>query len=199
MYNAFYQIKSSNYYFWGLIITAILITLFELGKFPNPLIGQNELNSPTIQLIRGDEIRSLSINDWVAIIQKDVPRPIIGTICGNIGSESLCIENPKTNRGEYIPFSEIEILYHGEKFRIGHYTLKGMKNGALAGFLWGAGYTALLAQQDVSEMHYAPLGFACGALVFIPPGTLIGYLKGLKEDRKATEYLLTEPDGWKII
>jgi len=92
-------------------------------------------------------------------------------------------------------YSEIEIFYHGEAKRIGHYALKGMKYGALTAFLYGSGWTIFMAMDD--SIEYAPLAYMCGAAVFIPSGALLGYLQGLSKNKKATEYIFAT--GWEIL
>jgi|ETNmetMinimDraft_23_1059889.scaffolds.fasta_scaffold23677_3 hypothetical protein len=185
----------SNYYLFGIIITFILIILLELGKFPVPLIAQNSLEEVVIQLTKGEDIRKIYNNDWVGVIQKGNVNPIIGRVRGNI-QDSLLIENQKTHERISVSFSEIEILYHGEKGRMGYYTLKGMNYGILAAFFYGSGVSVLMAMDD--GIQYAPIAYMCGSAVFIPPGTLLGFLKGLSKDKKAIEYNLYNSD-WKII
>jgi len=36
-------------------------------------------------------------------------------------------------------------------------------------------------------------------VVFVPTGALLGYLKGLSKDNKATEYIFSDQDGWGIL
>ena len=77
----------------------MLIILLELGKFPNPLIGQSNSKQNYIQLSRGDEIRSISTGSWVVVIQKDNSQPFIGILRGNV-EKNLLIEIPKNNGEE---------------------------------------------------------------------------------------------------
>ena len=72
-----------------------------------------------------------------------------------------------------------------------------MGYGALTAFIYGSGFAVLLNMDD--GLHYAPFAYMCGGAVFIPPGTLLGYLKGLSKDKKAIEYNLSNNGGWKII
>jgi len=41
------------------------------------------------------------------------------------------------------------------------------------------------------------MGAGCGSAVFIPPGALIGYLKGVSKEKKAVEYNFE--NGWEIL
>ena len=41
------------------------------------------------------------------------------------------------------------------------------------------------------------MGAGCGSAVFIPSGALLGYMKGLSKEKKATEYNFD--NGWEIL
>ena len=186
---------NSNYYLFGIIITFILILLLELGKFPVPLIGQSNSEQNYIQLSKGDEIRSISTGSWVAVIQKDNFQPIIGILRGNV-EKNLLIEIPKNNGEELIPYSKIDILYHGEMNRYGHYIRKGIGYGALTTIFFGSGWAVQMVADDA--LMYAPFAYMCGGAVFIPSGALLGYIKALKENNEVTEYILSDDTGWSI-
>ena len=199
MHSSITRMQNQNYYLWGSIITVMLIILFELGKLPDHLIGQDDIKKNYIQLYNGGEIRSISSGSWVAVVQKDAPHPIIGILRGNI-EKNLLIENSKTNQGELVPYSKIEIIYHGEAKRIKHYALKGAKTGFKLALAYGSfwGYLFLNDGYGIDDAFIIGLmGVGCGSAAFIPPGALIGYLKGLSKDKKATEYIFE--DGWEIL
>ena len=192
MHNTITRIQNHNYYLWGLLITAMFIILYELGKLPTPIIAQDKTENNYIQLSNGNELRSISIGSWVVVIRKNPQykdqtvalQPIVGVLCGKV-SDNLCIENPKTNNNVLIPFSEIEIFYHGEAKRITHYTLKGASYGfklALAyGTFWG-GMFAMDGYGIDESFIIGLMGAGCGSAVFIPSGALLGYMKGLSKE-----------------
>ena len=193
------RIKNQNYYFWGLLITVLLIILFELDKFPNPLIGQNEERKNYIQLSRGDAILSISTGSWAAVIIKNIDQPIIGLLCGKV-NDNLCIENPNTSNNVLIPISDIKIFYHGEAKRIKHYIIKGAGNGFKLALAYGTFWGFMFASDGYGiddAFGIGLMGAGCGSAVFIPPGALIGYLNGLSKEKKAVEYNFE--NGWEIL
>ena len=177
-----------------------MIVLFESNRFPNQLIGQNDINKNFIQLSKDGEVRSISHGSWLAIIKKEDPQPIVGTLCGKI-DENICIRDSKTQQENQIAIIDIHYFYHGEARRIGHYTLKGAQNGLFAalayGVFWGGMFSIDYGFDEAFGI--AALGVGCGSIVFIPPGALLGYLKGLAKDNKAIKYIISHEKGWKIL
>ena len=193
------RINNQHYYSWGLLMTVLLIILFELDKFPNPLIGQNVERKNYIQLSRGDEILSISTGSWTAVIKKNIDQPIIGILCGKV-NDNLCIENPNNGSNVFIPISDIKIFYHGEAKRIKHYIIKGAGKGFQLALLYGTFWGFMFASDGYGiddAFGIGLMGAGCGSAVFIPPSALIGYLKGVSKEKKAVEYNFE--NGWKIL
>ena len=201
------QIQYQDRYLWGLILTAIIIILFELEIFPIPLNADNNVNNSVIKLSKGDVIHNIYVKDWIGIVQKGDSDPLVGQVC-EMSDENICIQIaekyknintfPTNADGKHlIPKSDINIIYHGEINRYGHYTRKGAGYGVLAALFYGSGWTVMLTEDD--GLMYAPIAYMCGGAVFIPSGALFGYLKALKENNKVTEHILSDDVGWEIV
>ena len=78
--------------------------------------------------------------------------------------------------------------------------MKGARNGALAATFYGAGWFVIGATENIDYgLVFGLMATGCGAMVFIPPSTLLGYLKGLSKDKKAIEYEFYGTNEWNIL
>ena len=193
------KINNKNFLLGGMAVTIAAIVLLEFGivRLNNYSVIAQE-KTKNVVLEKNGKRAVIVAGSHVLVTNKFDPETYLsGTLVG-INNGNIIIKDYRSGESGSAVVRDIASLFYGEKKRYKHYTIKGAGYGLKCSLLYGGAWFLLGASENMNYgIAFGAMATGCGAAVMIPSGSLLGYLNGLKKDKKAIEYVIGE-NGWTI-
>jgi len=195
----FIKINNENFLLGGIAVTVAAIGFLEFGivRLNNYSTLAQEKTKDVVLEKNGDRAVIVAGSHVLVTDKFDPETYLAGTLVG-VNDGNIIIKDYRSGKPRSAVVRDIASLFYGERKRYKHYTLKGAGYGLKCSLLYGGAWFLLGASENMNYgIAFGAMATGCGAVIMIPSGSLLGYLNGLKKDKKAIEYVIGE-NGWTI-